>query len=43
MAISHIEIRGSREGLDANDRSSRAELVWSVTGSDDLDEMRTTE
>jgi hypothetical protein len=41
MAISHVEIRGSREGMDANDRSSRAELVWSVTGSDDLDALRT--
>jgi hypothetical protein len=41
LAISHIEIRGSREGMDANDRSSRAELVRSVSGSDDLDELRT--
>jgi len=41
MAISHIELRGSREGMDANDRSSRAELVWSVSGSDDLDALRT--
>lgn len=36
MTVSILEIRGSRNGTDATDRSSSAELVWSVWGSDDL-------
>lgn len=38
--IQHVEVRGSRGGTDATDRSSTGELVWSVWGSNDLDECR---
>lgn len=40
MAISHYESGGSREGTDATDRSSTAELRWHVNGSDDTTAMR---
>lgn len=40
MTVQHVELRGSRSGSDATDRSGTAELVWSVWGSDDLDTAR---
>ena len=36
MAVEVIEVTSSRGGQDATDRSSRAELVYSVSGTDDL-------
>ena len=40
MTIQHSELRGSRSGTDAADRSSNADLVYSVWGSNDLDAVR---
>jgi len=38
--IDHFEIRGSRDGIDANDRSSRASLTWRTTGSNNTTALR---
>ena len=40
MAIKHRQIDSSREGVDAIDRSSQTSLVYLLTGSDVVDEMR---
>lgn len=40
MSIQHVELSGSRSGTDATDRSSTAELSWSVWGSTDHDDCR---
>jgi hypothetical protein len=40
MAIKHKEVHGSREGTDANDRSSQTELAYVLYGSDVIDDMR---
>lgn len=40
MAISHYEAGGSREGTEARDRSSRAELRWHVNGSNDPEAIK---
>jgi len=41
MTVNYLEIRGSRNGTDATDRGSTAELVWSVWGSDSVNTCRT--
>ena len=38
--IQHVERSGSRSGTDATDKSSTAELVWTVWGSHNLDSCR---
>lgn len=40
MAIKHREIVGSKDGTDANDRSSETSLVYLLTGSNVVDDMR---
>jgi hypothetical protein len=40
MAIKHKEVQSSREGVDADDRSSVTDLVYDLYGSDVIDDMR---
>ncbi|HUS37832.1 MAG TPA: hypothetical protein VMX74_00185 [Pirellulales bacterium] len=40
MVISHIELSSSRSGTDATDRSSTAELKYTIWGSNSLDAIR---
>lgn len=41
MAIKHRQLVKSKEGVDANDRSSNTSLLYLLTGSDVVDDMRT--
>lgn len=41
MAIKHRQLIRSKEGKDATDRSSETSLLYLVTGSDVIDDMRT--
>jgi hypothetical protein len=40
MAIKHVELKTSRAGTDTTDRTDDAQLVYSVWGSSDVDELR---
>lgn len=42
MTVEYVEIRGSQSGSDASDRTSTAELAWSVWGSSTLATVKST-
>ena len=41
MAISHIELIGSVDGVDSTNRESRHKRMYQLFGSDNIDDMRT--